>query len=204
MATSNQWNLLLSAFDPYMQEFLTKLASGIPANHPLRSKILGSIIGVANSWVESLSDKVDNQFLKSLVEKASDYSEAFSTALHGGKAGVSTTRVIEDWMGRFFDDAGERLKSAVSETAKTAMSQRIKAEFKLRCELFQVIEQARKEMEPNAPEEFKGVNWKEMEENVETLLRRLGKVSRLVNEKLKPFDEWLGKQRGVKNKGKLW
>lgn len=133
------WNMLFSAADPELKELADKIRGMIPENSPLRSKIAERILGIVKGWVESQSFNM-SPVAGAVVEKLTDLSDFFVGGETGEKT-EKTTKVAQDWMNKFFADAGNRLEKAADLPAEL---DKIKKEFAARMKLLGVIEAATK------------------------------------------------------------
>lgn len=175
MPSKKVWNLALSTFDPEAQEFFgRRLAAALPSDNPIRSTLVGRVIGLANSWLESLADEVKSPLAGALLEKLTDYVDFFSTCLHSEGGSTATAEFTgEDWMGRFFTEAGKRLQKA---TDPRAEAEKIKAEFQFRQELFAIIDAARRANAP-AKTEPKKIDWAQMQNRLKAILVTVDRVA---------------------------
>lgn len=149
----NIWAGVVSALDPVLRRAAQKLASKVPTDSPLRSEITEMAIGVVKGFTEAISDSLPIP-LKIAVEKATDFGDFFSGAL-GGKT-PKTSQTMEDWMQKFFTDAGLRLRKAPN--AKTEF-EKLKLEFQLRQELLNMIKKTQPKTEESKP--IPSTNWAE-------------------------------------------
>lgn len=133
------WNMLFSAADPELKELADKIRDMIPENSPLRSKIAERILGIVKGWFESQSFNM-SPVAGAVVEKLTDLSDFFVGGETGEKT-EKTTKVAQDWMNKFFADAGNRLEKVADLPAEL---DKIKKEFAARMKLLGVIEAATK------------------------------------------------------------
>lgn len=153
------WGAAVGALDPVLKNWAQGLAKKVPANSFLRSDFFGVAQGVIKGLIESLAEKLPVSTAVA-VEKAIDFSDFFSGAL-GGASEKEKKEVTEDWMKKFFVDAGWRLKKArdLQEEFK-----RIKMEFELRYELIKLMEATQQKPSSASVEQTQQtseINWKE-------------------------------------------
>ncbi len=162
MPSRGTWNTLISAGDPELEKFAERVAAMVPADSPLRSEIVQRLFGVFKGWAESKAERLP-PLSGAALEKATDFGD-FLTSNLKGKGGPKATKAAQDWMDRFFIDAGERLTKAPDPQVET---QRIKSEFELRRQLLEVIEAARRATQPPAeiPQTLP-INWQELDQKL--------------------------------------
>ncbi len=153
MAKKKFWGATIGAIDPLLKKLAQDLAKKVPAGSPLRSEIFGVVEGITKGFIESLTGKLPPAAAMA-VEKATDFSDFFSGAL-GSAPEKEKKAATEDWMNKFFIDAGFRLKRAKDPRDEF---KRIKVEFELRCELIKLIETT--QTKPPAP--ALAISWQEM------------------------------------------
>ncbi len=163
MVNKAAWNIGLSVLDPEAEKIMERLAAAIPLDSPLRSEIVSRIFGVVKAWAESMGERIPG-LGGVAIEKLSDYGDFLVANLTGGNSrGRKKATSPQDWMDRFLAEAGERLKKAPTPEETRVEAEKIKAEFTLRKELLQVIEQARREAVPAAKTEAVSIDWAQMQ-----------------------------------------
>lgn len=136
------WNMLFSAADPELKEVADKIRKMIPDDSLLRSKIAERVVGILKGWVESKAEGM-SPVAGAVVEKLTDLGDFFV----GGETDEKkerATRAAQDWMDKFFDEAGKRLAKTDPANLE-AEKEKILREFKLRKEILEAVEAVRKE-----------------------------------------------------------
>ena len=145
-------NALLSLGDPELRKIAERFANSISEDSWLRTdfaeRFIGTLKGLLEAWSSSLGPG-----MSTVVEKFSDTLDFMSSSLYGGeKKGVSAKSVTaRDWMDNFFKDAVKRIEKVEGKEELEELSKRLKAEFNARKELIALIEEARKNAQPQKP-----------------------------------------------------
>lgn len=119
------------ALDPVLRKLAQELASSVPENSLIRNIGFETALGILKGFIEAASEDLPLAAWLSL-EKATDLADFFAGALGAG----NHQKEISGWMEKFFDEAGERIKTA--EDPRTEI-ERINLEFDLRKELLERI-----------------------------------------------------------------
>ena len=129
--------MLFSAADPELHELAINLRKLVPENSVLNTKLVGRIIGVLKSIIETKAEGMP-PVIGAVIEKLTDLSDTFAGGeKHSGEH--KTEKIVDDWMMKMFHEAGERLKKS-TEPEKEA--EKIKKEFAARMDILHTIEQA--------------------------------------------------------------
>lgn len=168
----------LGLLDPVLQKWAIKIAELLPANWG-RSDVFQSIFGVLKGFLESIS-KASPLPVRLALEKATDIGDFLAQELRRGKA-KEIKAIVEDWMEKFFNDAGLRLEKAKAEDLK-AEFEKIKLEFTLRNELLKLIEESKPKEEPVPVVE--PVKWQEIFKKLKTQFNKVDTATASVLQKV--------------------
>jgi len=167
--------LISSIADPLLRKTAERFAASIPEGSWLRSEVAERILAGLKGLAESYkSAGVSGLF----VEKATDFFDFASSFLFEKKTGGDFSSTAQRWMNKFFEKAQKTLASAPADKLDEVRD-RLKKEFELRKEIFNLVCEAEKEFRPkkSAPQPIdwaeldkKAANW--LETNRPSWIRR--------------------------------
>jgi len=139
--------LISSIADPLLRKTAERFAASIPEGSWLRSEVAERILAGLKGLAESYkSTGVSGLF----VEKATDFFDFASGSLFDKKTGGDFSSTAQRWMGKFFEEAQKTLSQTPAEKLDEVRD-RLKKEFDIRKEIFNLVCEAEKEFRPKKP-----------------------------------------------------
>ncbi|MCS6789178.1 MAG: hypothetical protein NZ484_01240 [Patescibacteria group bacterium] len=169
----NPWNAIVSTIiDPSLRKMAQKFAANIPEGHWLRTevaeRILAGLKGLAESYKGSGSSAI-------VIEKATDFLDFATGELfnkkNSSKSSVSASETAQKWIAKFWEESQKLFSQATPENLEK-VKENIIRDFQARMEVFRIIIEAEKSLQPQKPEQAKSINWAEIDEKAAQWIER--------------------------------
>jgi hypothetical protein len=139
--------IISGIFDPMLNRAAQRFVSSIPEsswfNTDTAQRILAVLKGIAESYK---GPGISGLF----IEKVTDFFDFSSGVLSNKKAGSDFSSIAQRWMNKFFEEAQKTLASTPADKLDE-VKDRLKKEFELRKEIFNLVCEAEKEFRPKKP-----------------------------------------------------
>jgi hypothetical protein len=156
--------LISSIADPLLRKTAEHFAASIPEGSWLRSEVAERILAGLKGLAESYKGAgIGGLF----VEKATDFFDFAAGSLFDKKTGDFSS-TAERWIANFFEDAQKTLASSPADKLDEVRD-RLKKEFELRKEIFDLICEAEKEFRPQKSIS-QPINWAEIDKKASNWL----------------------------------
>jgi len=155
------WNALVSTvMNPTLERLAKKIAAGIPENSPIRGEFSRNTISFLTGLLEDYKVKGSEGVF---FEKTSDFFELLRNELgeSSRSSGFSFEKLHAKWLGDFWAEAQKILSQTPSEKLDETRD-RILKDFQIRQEIFQVLSDAAKQLQPQKPAP-KSIDWAELD-----------------------------------------
>jgi|YNPMSStandDraft_1061717.scaffolds.fasta_scaffold38623_1 hypothetical protein len=144
------WNALVSTvINPTLERLAKKIAAGIPENSPMRGEFSRNAISFLTGLLEDYKAKGSGGVF---FDKTADFFELLRKELgedtKGG--GFSFEKLSARWLGDFWAEAQKTL-SQTSHDKLDEVRARIMKDFQIRQEIFQILCDAAKQLQPKKP-----------------------------------------------------
>jgi len=151
------WNALISTLiNPTLERLAKKIAAGIPENSPIRGEFSRNAISFLTGLLEDYKAKGSGGVF---FEKTADFFELLRKELGEGSkdGGFSFEKLSARWLGDFWAEAQKIISQTPSEKLDETRD-RILKDFQIRQEIFQVLSDAAKQLQPKKPAP-KPIDW---------------------------------------------